>query len=117
MSHDPGSRPNPPLVLELLITRFTTQHIAEREDWSWWPLPPAATGLNSSTYQVLSDARAIITSIRQSLQPDQLNQDEGGRLMGQLGRMISLRAPDQTLARLSRVLPNHLPALGWLSKT
>ena len=30
--------------------------------------------------------------------------------------MLSLWAPDQTLVRLSRVLPAHLPALGRLSK-
>ena len=90
MLHDPGSRARPPLVLELLIMRFTTQHIAQREDWFWWPLLPVATRLDSSTCQVLSDARAVITSIRQSLQADQLNQAECGRLMGQLGRMLSL---------------------------
>ena len=34
-----------------------------------------------------------------------------------LGRMLSLRAPYQTLAQLSLVLPDHRPALGQLSKT
>ena len=32
MPPNPGSRARPPLVLELLTMRFTTQHIAQRED-------------------------------------------------------------------------------------
>ena len=78
---------------------------------------PAATGLDSSTRQVLPDARAVITSIRQSLQADQPNQADCVGLMCPLGKMHSLRAPDQTLAQIPCVLPDHLLALGWLSKT
>ena len=42
-------------------------------------------------------AEAVITSIQQSLQADQLNQGECVRLMYPLGKMLSLLPPDQIL--------------------
>ena len=90
MPPDPGPKAPPPLVLELLTMRFMTQHIAQREVWSWWPLLPPTTGLDSSTCKVLPDAGDVLTNIWQSLQVDQLNQGECARLMCPLGRMLSL---------------------------